>query len=230
MALVKCPECGKEVSSQLRKCNNCGYKLKRIDKKKRNVFIVIFCVIIMLTIVGFILLHNNQDNINREYRELLVEAGEKIYTNGLIAESYCYDISKVWYNTIFKKSDSEYDIYTKSGYYIKNFNSDFSKSVYNYLTMNSDDINELKTEQQEIEKVVLKLQEKPNEEYKDAYNKLIEMYGSFNNLVEQVISPSGNYSSYSSKYNEYVEDLKSQYDQLVVLIPEIKNNNQSNVK
>ena len=60
MALVKCPECGKEVSSQLRKCNNCGYKLKRIDKKKRNVFIVIFCVIIMLTIVGFILLHNTR--------------------------------------------------------------------------------------------------------------------------------------------------------------------------
>ena len=91
-------------------------------------------------------------------------------------------------------------------------------------------LNELKTEQQEIKKLVLKLQEKPNEEYKDAYNKLIEMYGFFNNLVEQVISPSGNYSSYSSKYNEYVEDLKSQYDQLVVLIPEIKNDNQSNVK
>ena len=32
MALIKCPECGKEVSSQLKKCNNCGYKLKQVSK------------------------------------------------------------------------------------------------------------------------------------------------------------------------------------------------------
>lgn len=34
MALVKCPECGKEVSSQLKRCNNCGYKLKKMEKNK----------------------------------------------------------------------------------------------------------------------------------------------------------------------------------------------------
>lgn len=29
MALVHCPECGKEVSSNIINCPNCGYKIKK---------------------------------------------------------------------------------------------------------------------------------------------------------------------------------------------------------
>lgn len=28
MALIKCPECGKEISNKARKCPNCAYSLK----------------------------------------------------------------------------------------------------------------------------------------------------------------------------------------------------------
>lgn len=32
MALVKCPECGKEISNSANKCPHCGYTIKSIGK------------------------------------------------------------------------------------------------------------------------------------------------------------------------------------------------------
>ena len=55
MALVKCEECGKEISSNVKVCPHCGYK------RKRGIwfYIMIFLVaIIILTIVG----SNNDDS------------------------------------------------------------------------------------------------------------------------------------------------------------------------
>lgn len=33
MALIKCPECGKEISSKARACPNCGYPLKKSARR-----------------------------------------------------------------------------------------------------------------------------------------------------------------------------------------------------
>lgn len=226
MALMKCPECGKEVSSQLKKCNNCGYKLKQMDKKKKKKMIIIgavFLALVMITtVVGINISKGNQEKRNKEYHDQLVVTGSKIYVNGLISSIYCYDIGKVWYNTIFEKSDIKYDRYTKTTGYSGGFNPDFNKSINNYLTMNKSSIDKLKEQQKEVKEQVLKLQKKPNSKYKEAYDKMIELYGAFNNLVDQATSPSGTYKDYVSKYNQYSEDLNAAYEQLVVLIPEIK--------
>lgn len=34
MALIQCPECGKEVSDKARKCPHCGYPLEELEKKE----------------------------------------------------------------------------------------------------------------------------------------------------------------------------------------------------
>lgn len=36
MALIKCPECGKEISDAAVKCPNCGYPVKAEQKKKEK--------------------------------------------------------------------------------------------------------------------------------------------------------------------------------------------------
>jgi hypothetical protein len=36
MALVKCPECGNDISSEVRKCPHCGYKKKKVNDKYLN--------------------------------------------------------------------------------------------------------------------------------------------------------------------------------------------------
>ena len=34
MALIQCPECGKEVSDKAGKCPHCGYPLEELEKKE----------------------------------------------------------------------------------------------------------------------------------------------------------------------------------------------------
>lgn len=219
MALVKCPECGKEVSSQLKKCNNCGYKLKRADKKKIKKVVIIGVLLTILLIIGSVVGLNinkkNQEKIDKEYHDQIVVTGSKIYVNGLVSSLYCYDIGQVWYKAIFDDFNYWDDYYQYKS-------SDFNTSIKNYLTTNKDKIDKLKEQQKEIQEEVLKLQKKPNQKYKEAYDKMIELYGAFNNLVDQATSPSGTYRDYVSKYNQYSEDLNAAYKQLVVLIPEIK--------
>ena len=48
MALVKCPECGHEISDAVKQCPNCGCKIK--EKKSINKKMVIIPVIIVLLI------------------------------------------------------------------------------------------------------------------------------------------------------------------------------------
>lgn len=36
MALIKCPECGKEISDKAQVCINCGYPLDNLSKKDRS--------------------------------------------------------------------------------------------------------------------------------------------------------------------------------------------------
>lgn len=219
MALVKCPECGKEVSSQLKKCNNCGYKLKQVDKKKIKKYSIIGVVLTILIIIGMIVGTNinksNREKINKEYHDQLVKIGSEIYVNGLVSSLYCYDIGKDWYKAIFDDFNYWDDYYQYRS-------SDFNTAISNYLTTNKDKIDNLKKQQNEIKEEVAKLQNQPNQKYKEAYDKMIELYGAFNNLVNQATSPSGNYRDYVSKYNQYSEDLSSAYEQLSVLIPEIK--------
>ena len=224
MALVKCPECGKEISSQLKKCNNCGYKLKQVDKKKIKKFGIIGVILTVLVIVGVIvginISKNNQEKIDKEYHDQLVVTGSKIYVNGLVSSLYCYDIGQVWYKAIF-------DDFSYWDDYYQYRSDDFNTSISKYLTINKDKIDSLKKQQDEIKEEVLKLQNKPNQKYKEAYDKMIELYGAFNNLVDQATSPSGTYRDYVSKYNQYSEDLNAAYEQLVVLIPEIKDYKES---
>lgn len=50
MALIKCPECGKEISDSVSNCPNCGYSLK---KKQKWIFPVIIALIIVI-VGGFL--------------------------------------------------------------------------------------------------------------------------------------------------------------------------------
>ncbi len=91
MALINCPECGKEISDSSDKCIHCGYPLKvnvEKPKKKKAVIIVIIVVIVVivliaLAIAGFIFFGSKLKN----NKMCQVEGcNNPIYTNG-----YCID-------------------------------------------------------------------------------------------------------------------------------------------
>ena len=59
MALIKCPECGKEVSDTIKTCPHCGYKIKRGHKERnkhnnKRIFIGVVCILLIFTIIGLV--------------------------------------------------------------------------------------------------------------------------------------------------------------------------------
>lgn len=62
MAMIKCPECGKDISSSAEKCPNCGYPMsgkqkentvhQQAPKKKKGILSKIFIFIIACCIIG----------------------------------------------------------------------------------------------------------------------------------------------------------------------------------
>lgn len=52
MALIKCPECGKEISDTVEQCPHCGYSLKK--KKDKNTIVKVVIGVIAVFIVIFV--------------------------------------------------------------------------------------------------------------------------------------------------------------------------------
>lgn len=52
MALINCPECGKEISSTVKKCPNCGYTVKKKSSKK--ILGIILIIVLILGIGGIV--------------------------------------------------------------------------------------------------------------------------------------------------------------------------------
>ena len=60
MALIKCPECQKEISDQSKACPNCGYRLNSMSTERKSEIrkIVISVIIIIATIILMIVIYD----------------------------------------------------------------------------------------------------------------------------------------------------------------------------
>ncbi len=203
MALIKCKECGKEMSDTIKKCPNCGYKEKKKISKKTLIIIVVLLVTI---IGGGITTGKQQEKAKKEYDDTLYITGAKMYVTGVVAEYHCSQIASVWHDCITSR-----------------YCSDFNSKIQNYLTTNKEGLKKLEDYKEDVSKNIQTLKNIPNSDYQKTYDKLVELYGVYTKLVEQAISPSGNYTTYISNYNSYSSEFKSIYDELKVLQPEIEN-------
>ncbi|MBE6151282.1 MAG: zinc ribbon domain-containing protein [Firmicutes bacterium] len=101
MALIKCPECKKDVSSTINKCPHCGYKikdnfnLKKILLKNKILFIVVM-IFILIIIIGLIINALNGPNSNsRKMKKYLESVGYDCESNkeGYKGKYYCIMIT-----------------------------------------------------------------------------------------------------------------------------------------
>lgn len=52
MALINCPECGKEISDSTKICPHCGYKLKnKSDSKKWIIPVIIISIVVIIALI-----------------------------------------------------------------------------------------------------------------------------------------------------------------------------------
>lgn len=84
MALIKCKECGNEVSSEAKKCPNCGFPLK--SKKKSGCLTLIIAIVLIIGFIGLyektighksIFNEKNSDLTEREIPKEAIEASQK---------------------------------------------------------------------------------------------------------------------------------------------------------
>ena len=58
MALINCPECGKEISDTSTTCINCGFKFKKTSRKRPIILIAIFIALLIVGIISWAVFFN----------------------------------------------------------------------------------------------------------------------------------------------------------------------------
>lgn len=125
MALINCPECGKEISDTCESCIHCGYKLsnnsdskvKQTNKKKISIIAILLIVIAIIgIIIASILIVNSVQEKNRIEQEkqeqiLAQEEEEKLKQAEIEAHKLTYEETVCYYaieyfKTILKDPDS----------------------------------------------------------------------------------------------------------------------------
>lgn len=90
MALIKCKECGKEISNTVKKCPHCGFINKEVKQDKKNTrkdfikqhikVISIIVIVLIVGTIGFIVYNKKieQDRIQAEIQANTLTDDEKI--------------------------------------------------------------------------------------------------------------------------------------------------------
>lgn len=246
MALIKCPECQKEVSDSAKTCPNCGYaisslvepektqqvevtgiKIRKSTSKRFKVIIAAVLCIAIVSMLGYVIYNTQKEKKEKEaaeayrieYIEKLKEAHSLMLHGGADAEGICNETKAVWYNTIHKKSDSKTDKYTKNAY--GSFHKDFNESLTLFYSASStkEKLNDIQSNQEQVAELMTALKNPPDD-LKDAYETANEMYDSYYVFTKLALSPTGSLTTYSQDFSQYDDDFMLQYDKLKRLIPE----------
>lgn len=276
MAMINCPECGKEISDKAKKCIHCGKVLveenpineeikcsecgmllaetdeicsdcgcpveKKVKEegtktqqvevasikmavktKKIIVGIIIAIVICVSGGIGYKIYSDNKaEQIYREsyneYIDNLEQAQILMLSGGSDAESLCNLTLRVWGNAIYKDKDNETDKYTRpNGYFV----SDFSKALANLYadSATKNTINDIENNQASV-KELIKNTQNPPEGLDKCYDTVSDLYEAYKTLTDLAITPSGNYSGFSTKKSDAVSDFMSAYEKLDNQVPE----------
>lgn len=127
-------------------------------------------------------------------------------------------IKQVWYNAIYKESDSETDRYTKpNGSFVSDFNVAL-QNLFDDSTFKSEiaGINDNK----ETVNSLMKQLKNPPEEYKDAYESLSKLYDAYISLTNLATDPAGSLQTYSQNFNDADSETLNCYNALKMYLEE----------
>ena len=103
MALIRCPECGREYSNSIKRCPHCGYREKRKINRKKVFIIGICCLIVFIIALSSIVVFSalelsdsertEVNSINKKITEVLkIDLSEQSQTNLLSERESCNTI------------------------------------------------------------------------------------------------------------------------------------------
>lgn len=241
MALIACPECGKEISDKVKTCPHCGYPLVgepqqeqststpqqvevvlvKVDpKKSKKIIIGVIVAVALIAVCALTVITMNRQKeaaARAAYIENLTLARSTMLTGGAQAESLCNLTKSVWYNTIYEKYSFETEPFTKTD---DKYNEDFNDSLA-ALYSDSDTIStisEIKASQETVAEIMRDLQNPPDD-LASCFETVEAMYDVYSNFTSLAISPSGSLQSYSENFRTYDNDFMRLYEKLDTQIP-----------
>ena len=240
-ATLVCAECGNEIPEGADTCPRCGCPVDRtlLDTQKVELTkislpsaapklkrtILTACVILVVVIIGSVVgIQVHQESVARREEEAAAQAMEEYQSNlntavfmmligAADAESSCGLIHDVWYNTIYEKSDSTTDKYTRTRSGLGSFfNSDFNTSLRTLFSDSdfSSKIDSIRQNQSSTAELMKSLSNPP-ETYRDAYDAVKNLYDSYLILTDLAVNPTGNLQSYTSSFNTADADFSKYY-------------------
>ena len=216
MALIKCPECNKEISDKVKTCPYCGYPLKGDNNKKIKIILIAIGVIVCICILIFGIYRIQQERILKEEQRIEAEkeatkrkAEEEcisvIATGADNAYDACEIILSVWqeagvhrdFNLVFK--------YMFSGDIIGHEWSGLGMDKDGFAAISwgtlANDMNEFSTTLDNLKSEKIKVDEALEackESESENMSIIVEYYNCYLNLYNAAIEPSGNRINYSS--------------------------------
>lgn len=217
MALIKCNECGKEISSNAITCPSCGYNQSK-ERKKKNLkkILIIFGVLLIIAggIFTFLIIKRNKAiNYKEDYIQNYKAIVKKIEDTTPKIMKCTSMYMNVWNNTIHHKSNEETDIYTKTN---GAFNEDFNISL-DALTKSKEyslDIEEIEY-QYALILVLMDDFKNPPKNYEEYHEELQELVDTFSKYANFIMKPSETtITSFMLKNIELSDDLIKSIDNI----------------
>lgn len=242
MALVICPECGKEVSDKAVSCIHCGCPLNEeishdttqkveitsVDIKGGNLKKTIISIVIILVVVlgGLFAYSTIQEQAEAEkieiakteYIENVNLAVSEMLLGAITSESVSTLIHDVWYNAIYEESNYQTDKYTKNN---GRFVSDFNEALNAYMTSSdySTSYDTITTNEETVQNYMKKVQTPP-EGMTNLYNTLSDLHSAYLKMTSNATNPQGNLTSYTQSCNDASKEFMNLYDKIQSQIPE----------
>lgn len=124
--LIKCPECGKEVSHRAEHCPNCGCPISNKKKMNKKMIIIPTIIVVFCMICGIIAICINNINNRRETIETITSDIEQLINKGVPSQED-FDNTLSLYNALSNEEKLE----IKNSNYLDRFKDVDLKSVKN---------------------------------------------------------------------------------------------------
>ena len=231
-----CAECGTELEDGATECPKCGCPVEEAVSEKKeqtpqqvevtklnirphiNKKIITIAVIALVVVIAAIfgvtkVQEQKAIEASTEYGKNLETLSNLMLSGAAKAETSGNLIKSVWHNSIFKKSSTSTDPYTRpDGLF---FVSDFHTALGNLFSDEdfSSTIDSIKDNQDEVTSMMKKMKNPP-EEWKDAYEELQDFYDSYIELTNLVTNPTGSLQTYSSNFNDADSAVSNAYSKM----------------
>ncbi|RIJ63428.1 hypothetical protein [Rummeliibacillus sp. POC4] len=176
--------------------------MEEVIKPKKKKVILLLVVFILLIAGGSIFgWYKYQQNQKEQYAKNLAKTSADMQLEFLLSSMLVAGYSEVWNNAI----DSDMDFNVQLTTYQENL------SKKGTLDDRENGQNKIRDK--------MKLLQNPPKEYKDSYNALKKMYGTYSKMVDQSLSPTGSLIEFNKNTNELYSQFEQQQEELQITLP-----------